>query len=204
MTIDGPTLTWLLTEIRLILAPPVVPFNSQRTMIFFFICFPTFTLPCYCKKTKKTKQKTRHHCLTCRNDKLNLFSAATKHVTQQSNMSDSAEQQDYRGCANAVCVCLCLLTEIIQEVFSKRCCAHFLALIRTRASVCHVRSEAGGDRSGGRTMKMSFIQAEMESVKNTIESNNLAKMYSNFKKPYGTIYNYTSCIRCGPADLIRL
>lgn len=63
---------------------------------------------------------------------------------------------------NAVCVCLCLQTETNHRVFSYSCCAHFLAQIRSPASVCHVRGEAGGDRSGGRTMKMSFIQAGRE------------------------------------------
>lgn len=77
------------------------------------------------------------------------------------------------------------------------------------SSVCHVRSETGGDRSGGRTMKMSFIQAERDSGKNKIESNNtknnLVIMYSKPTKPYDTKCNYNSCIeRCPPAVLIML
>lgn len=116
------------------------------------------------------KKKTRLGSLFSPSGRINKDSFQLPINTSPSRVRP--EQQDYLGYANAVCVCSCLLTEITQNVFSNRRCAHFLSLGRSWASVCHVRSETGGERSGGRMMKTSFIQAGRESVKNTIQSDN--------------------------------
>lgn len=59
-----------------------------------------------------------------------------KHATQRSNGGGGPEPPDRLSFVNAVCVCLCLRTETNHRVFSYSCCAHFLALIRSLASIC--------------------------------------------------------------------
>lgn len=59
------------------------------------------------------------------------------------------------------------------------------------ASVCHVRGEAGGDRSGGRTMKMSFIQAGREGERRGWNQNSSGILKQ--RKPYGTSKTSSSC-----------
>lgn len=148
---SGPTLTWLLEEICPILAPPAAPFSEQKTMIFVSIVVFQH-LHCHLLQNNNNNKQARH-CLTMKKKKRYGDSFQLPQNVSPNNRTRVTVQNRITWAVSArVCVCLCLLTEIVQSVFSNRCCthsltpslahslAHFLALIRSQPAF--VMSEA--------------------------------------------------------------